>query len=174
LLWSYNFDRIDPQGQKKTVIVQAINYGTIEHWRWLIRNYGREGVRDILGRVPATEIKPLSLRLVSFMPREALAYEVATQLIAALHCSYILPCYNIVMKSIIQFNIWREDGVYVASAADAPIATEGSTFEELYENIQDAVATYFLGDDPAIFGFERIPSILTSFELSPLTYAGRA
>jgi hypothetical protein len=78
------------------------------------------------------------------------------------------------MRSIIQFKVWREDDMYVAAAADAPIATEGSTFEELYENVRDAVATYFLGDDPASLGFERAPSILTNFEVPPLTYAGRS
>ena len=78
------------------------------------------------------------------------------------------------MRSIIQFKVWREDDMYVAAAADAPIATEGSTFEELYENVQDAVATYFLGDDPASLGFERSPSILTNFEVPASTYAGRA
>jgi hypothetical protein len=78
------------------------------------------------------------------------------------------------MRSIIQFKVWREDDMYVAVAADAPIATEGSTFEELYENVRDAVATYFLGDDPASLGFERAPSILTNFEVPSLTYAGRA
>lgn len=78
------------------------------------------------------------------------------------------------MRSIIQFKIWQEDGLYVAAAADAPIATEGATFEELYDNIRDAVATYFLGDDPATLGFERMPSILTNFEVPPPAYAGRA
>ena len=77
------------------------------------------------------------------------------------------------MKSIIQFKIWQEDGLYVAVAADAPIATEGATFEELYDNIRDAVATYFLGDDPATLGFERLPSILTNFEVPSPAYAGR-
>jgi hypothetical protein len=64
--------------------------------------------------------------------------------------------------------------MYVAAAADVPIATEASTFEELYENVRDAVATYFLGDEPTSLGFERLPSILTIFEISPRTYAGRA
>jgi hypothetical protein len=51
------------------------------------------------------------------------------------------------MRSTIQFNIWQEDGVYTHTTANAPIATESSTFEELQENIRDAVATYFQGDD---------------------------
>jgi hypothetical protein len=77
-------------------------------------------------------------------------------------------------RSIIQFNTWKEDGLYVAAAADAPITTESATFEALYENVCDAVAAHFLDDDPASLGFKRMPSILTSFELSSKAYAARA
>jgi hypothetical protein len=67
LLWSYDFTRIDPLKHKKTIIVQALNYGTLAHWRWLVKSYGREGVRDVLMHVPASEIKPRSLRLASLV-----------------------------------------------------------------------------------------------------------
>ena len=77
------------------------------------------------------------------------------------------------MKSILQFDISHEDGVYTASGVNAPIVTEGSTFEELQENIRDAVALYFEGDDPASLGFDRAPAILTNFEVSRPLYAGR-
>jgi|SRR2546426_776834 hypothetical protein len=64
LLWSYDFARIDPLKHKKTIIVQALNYGTLAHWRWLVQSYGRE-LREVLTHVPASEIKPRSLRLAS-------------------------------------------------------------------------------------------------------------
>ena len=67
ILWSYDFSRIDPLKHKKTIIVQALNYGTLAHWRWLVHSYGREGVRDVLTHVPASEIKPRSLRLASLV-----------------------------------------------------------------------------------------------------------
>jgi hypothetical protein len=67
LLWSYDFSHIDPLIHKKTIIVQALNYGTLAHWRWLVQSYGREGVRDVLTHVPASEIKPRSLRLASLV-----------------------------------------------------------------------------------------------------------
>jgi hypothetical protein len=67
LLWSYDFSRIDPLKHKKTIILQALNYGTLAHWRWLVQSYGREGVRDVLTHVPASEIKPRSLRLASLV-----------------------------------------------------------------------------------------------------------
>jgi hypothetical protein len=67
LLWSYDFSRIDPLKHKKTIILQALNYGTLAHWRWLVQSYGREGVREVLTHVPASEIKPRSLRLASLV-----------------------------------------------------------------------------------------------------------
>ena len=67
LLWSYDFSRIDPLRHKKTIIVQALNYGTLSQWRWLIENYGREGVQDVVDHIPATELRPRSLRLASLL-----------------------------------------------------------------------------------------------------------
>lgn len=78
------------------------------------------------------------------------------------------------MRSIIQFKVWREDDVYVASAADVSIATDGTTFEELCENVSDGVVTYFLGDDPASVGFDRVPSILMTFEVLSLSFVRNA
>jgi hypothetical protein len=67
ILWSYDFDRIDPVKHRKTLIIQAINYGNLAHWRWLRQSYGRESVRQVLSAVPATEIRPRARRLASLM-----------------------------------------------------------------------------------------------------------
>ena len=67
LLWSYDFSRIDPLRHKKTIIVQALNYGTLSQWRWLVESYGREGVQDVVAHIPATELRPRSLRLASLL-----------------------------------------------------------------------------------------------------------
>jgi len=67
ILWSYDFDRLDPVRNQKTIIIQAINYGTLAHWRWLTERYGRDGVRQVLSVVPATEIKPRARRLAALM-----------------------------------------------------------------------------------------------------------
>jgi len=70
------------------------------------------------------------------------------------------------MKNIIQFSITYEDGVYTAEGVNVPVVTDGKTFEELKENIKEAVELYFEGEDPAELGFSLTPSILTNFELS--------
>jgi hypothetical protein len=67
LLWSYDFDRVDPLRHKKTIVVQTLNYGTLAQWRWLIQSYGREGVTDILAHISASEVKPRALRLASLV-----------------------------------------------------------------------------------------------------------
>ncbi|HVB80425.1 MAG TPA: hypothetical protein VNE82_10850 [Candidatus Binataceae bacterium] len=58
------------------------------------------------------------------------------------------------MKTIVQFSIAQEDGTYTADGVNVPIITEATTFEELQENIRDAVALYFEGSDPATLGRE--------------------
>jgi hypothetical protein len=67
----------------------------------------------------------------------------------------------------------RPNDNYTAEGVNAPIVTEAGTFEELQDNIRDAVALYFEGDDPASLGFDKSPAILTNFEVSPLMHAGR-
>ena len=57
LLWSYNFDACDPITMKKTIIIQALSYGTLEHWRWIRSFYGDEAIRAVLMSIPATAIK---------------------------------------------------------------------------------------------------------------------
>ena len=67
ILWSYDFDRLDPVKHRKMIIIQAINYGTFAHWRWLTQQYGGDGVRQVLSLAPATEIKPRARRLAALM-----------------------------------------------------------------------------------------------------------
>jgi hypothetical protein len=67
ILWSYDFDRVDPVKHQKTLIVQAINYGTLAQWRWLRETYGLDSVRQVLGAVAVTEIRPRVRRLASLM-----------------------------------------------------------------------------------------------------------
>lgn len=69
------------------------------------------------------------------------------------------------MRNIIQFTISEEDGFYTASGVNAPIVTQGKTFEELRSNILEAVELYFSGENLHELGFGNRPSILTSFEL---------
>lgn len=67
ILWSYDFDNIDLKKDKKTIIVNAINYGDLKHWRWLVQFYGKNEIKKILSKIPATQIRPRVLNLVSII-----------------------------------------------------------------------------------------------------------
>ena len=67
ILWSYSFNSIDTERDKKTIIINAINYGSLKHWRWIIKNYGKRNVKEILMKVPSTEIRSRVIPLVSLL-----------------------------------------------------------------------------------------------------------
>ena len=66
ILWSYDFNRIDPLKHQKTIVVQAVNYGTLAHWRWLKERYGRDGAsRGLMALSRRTRRAVIALRPVS-------------------------------------------------------------------------------------------------------------
>lgn len=67
LLWSYKFEEIDPEAHQREIIINAINYGDLPHWRWLVSHYGLDQVKGILTSVPVTEIRSHVRRLVSLL-----------------------------------------------------------------------------------------------------------
>lgn len=67
LLWSYDTKRLDSERDKKTIIVQALNYGDLIHWRWLIDHYGRREMRNFLTTLAETELRPRVRRLVQLL-----------------------------------------------------------------------------------------------------------
>jgi len=67
ILWSYDFSAIDPEKDKKTIIVNTINYGNLVHWRWINKYYGQETIKKILEQIPVSEIRPRVFRLASLI-----------------------------------------------------------------------------------------------------------
>lgn len=67
LFWSYNFDEIDLEKQKKLVIVNSINYGDLKHWRWIKNYYSVKTIREILESITASELRPQAGRLAELL-----------------------------------------------------------------------------------------------------------
>lgn len=65
LLWSYDISQIDVERDKKMIIVNAVNYGDLCHWRWLVQTYGKEEVSNVISRIPVTELRPRVRRLAA-------------------------------------------------------------------------------------------------------------
>lgn len=71
------------------------------------------------------------------------------------------------MKKVIQFSITNEDGMYVACGVNAPIVTDGKTFEDLEKNIYEAVSLYLeevASEDQN--EFIKNPAVVANFEFN--------
>ena len=67
LLWSYKFSAIDPEKDKRTIIVNTINYGNWEQWVWIMKNYGRGHVKQFLINTPKSQFFDRPLDLISLL-----------------------------------------------------------------------------------------------------------
>jgi|CryGeyStandDraft_7_1057128.scaffolds.fasta_scaffold27849_5 hypothetical protein len=67
LLWSYRFSEIDPKEHKKTIIVNTLNYGDLDQWRWLIKTYGRKQLKGLIESLPASEFRKPVVILLSLL-----------------------------------------------------------------------------------------------------------
>lgn len=64
ILWSYNFDDIDTEKDKKVIVVNAINYGDLKHWQWIKKRYD---VASILSKISASELRDRSRALAEIL-----------------------------------------------------------------------------------------------------------
>lgn len=67
ILWSYDFASINPDKDKKLIVINAINYGNLGHWRWLALHYGKGAIKETLEKSLATEIRPQARKLASII-----------------------------------------------------------------------------------------------------------
>ena len=51
------------------------------------------------------------------------------------------------MKKIIQARIYRGEKYYVAECLDLPVVTQGEMFDEVTQNLREAIALHLEGDN---------------------------
>ena len=57
LFWSYDFTDLDLKKDKKTIIVNIVNYGDLKQWKWIKDFYGLATLKRTLMTVSATELR---------------------------------------------------------------------------------------------------------------------
>ena len=67
IMWSYRFEECDPMRMKKTVIMQALRYGSMAHWNWIRSFYGDESIKEVLHHIQETEIPSKTRQLVKIV-----------------------------------------------------------------------------------------------------------
>lgn len=63
LLWFLRWDEVDIEKDKNDIILSAINDGSLTHWRWITRTYGKSAIRAVLKKRLISEFHPESLNL---------------------------------------------------------------------------------------------------------------
>jgi len=67
LFWSYEFSSLDPKVHEKRIVADTINYGSWKHWLWIVKFYGRNGVKKIIEEMSQTEFRKSALKLISIL-----------------------------------------------------------------------------------------------------------
>lgn len=67
IFWSYKFSSINPEKNSKRIIIDTINYGSWEHWLWVVNFYGKMKLKKIIEITPKTEFRKPALKLISLL-----------------------------------------------------------------------------------------------------------
>ncbi len=66
-LWSLRWNDIDAEKDKEDIIVNTINEGSLDHWRWIIQTYGKKTIAKILAKHLESEFHPESRNLAKII-----------------------------------------------------------------------------------------------------------
>jgi predicted RNase H-like HicB family nuclease len=75
------------------------------------------------------------------------------------------------MRHTIKAFISKGEAHYVAECLEINVVTQGKTLDETVANLEEAVALFLEGEDPAEFGLAPDPSLLVTVELEPAGHA---
>ena len=66
-LWWAKWEDLDVYKDKEDIIMSGLNEGTLDHWRWIIKTYGKKEVREVLRKRLITEFHPESRNLAKLI-----------------------------------------------------------------------------------------------------------
>ncbi len=69
------------------------------------------------------------------------------------------------MKTIAQFIVSKEDGVYTAEGVDLAIITEAESLDRLVQNVEEATALYFEDEQESPLSYVQKPAIFLNYEV---------
>ncbi len=67
ILWGLDWNKLDAQRDKEDIIINTINEGTINQWRWIREQYGDRIIRSTMKHRLVSEFHPESLRLAGII-----------------------------------------------------------------------------------------------------------
>lgn len=75
------------------------------------------------------------------------------------------------MRKVIQISIYKGEKYFVAEGVNVPIVTQGKTYDELFNNLKEAISLFLEDEDLSKYDIQANPAIIANLELSNLLYA---
>jgi len=75
------------------------------------------------------------------------------------------------MRKIINISIYEGEKYLVAEGVNIPIVTQGKNYNELMDNLKEAISLFMEGEDLSKYNLDTNPAIIANFEINNITYA---
>jgi len=75
------------------------------------------------------------------------------------------------MRQVIQISIFKGAEYYVAEGVNIPIVTQGRTYDELFNNLKEALTLFLEDEDLSKYDIQSNPVIIANLELNNILYA---
>src|SRR5207237_9929926 len=73
-----------------------------------------------------------------------------------------------IRRQVIHAVAQKDEAVYVLECLELPVVTQGRTFDEAIENLQEALALHFDGEDMEALGLDSSPRIPITYDVAGL------
>ncbi len=67
IFWYCDYSKIDIEEDAEGVMIQTINYGDWQQWRWVFGYYGAKRVKNIIENIPISSFRAGALKLASLI-----------------------------------------------------------------------------------------------------------
>lgn len=75
------------------------------------------------------------------------------------------------MRQVIQISIFKGEQYYVAEGVNIPLVTQGKTYDELFNNLKEALTLFLEDEDLSKYDIQANPAIIVNLELNNILYA---
>lgn len=75
------------------------------------------------------------------------------------------------MRQVIQISIYKGEKYYIAEGVNIPVVTQGKTYDELFNNLKEALSLFLEGEDLSKYDIQANPAIIANLELNNILYA---
>lgn len=75
------------------------------------------------------------------------------------------------MRQVISISIYKGEKYYVAEGVNIPVVTQGKTYDELFNNLKEALSLFLEGEDLSNYDIQANPAIIANLELNSILYA---